>query len=84
MGRYLTIFITYCLTTWYIVDYSYNSGLREQKKELNKGQALCKAEKHTEAYVAFDGYGGMRCFIESTQYPHKAKGSSIVYIDNKE
>lgn len=42
---------------------------------------LCKAGKYEEAYVAFDRFDGMRCFKESTNYPHRAKGYSIVAFD---
>ena len=59
-------------------EVAYDEGVKVHKDQLEEALTMCKPSKHEEAYVAF-AYSGLRCFKESTQWPHKAKGYTIVY-----
>lgn len=59
-------------------EVAYNEGIKVNKDKIEEALSMCKAGKNEDAYVSF-AYNGMRCFKESTQFPHRAKGYTIVY-----
>ena len=78
---------------WHMLTYScfiyisllcgYKMGLSVHVDNLTRVSAECKAGKNQLSYVAFTSVGVPRCFLESTEYPHRAKGYTIVsnYIE---
>lgn len=77
MNKYLHM-VGYALTITISMIYGYNIGLQVHINNLEKVVAECKAGKNQLAYVAFTSIGIPRCFLESTEYPHRAKGYTIV------
>ena len=69
--------IGYLIAIALFCEVAYDQGIREHINKVNVAMSMCKAGKYEDAYVAF-AYGGVRCFKESTQWPHRAKGYTLV------
>lgn len=82
MNKYLHV-VLYALCITISLTYGYNIGLQVHIDNLTRVSAECKAGKNQLSYVAFTSVGIPRCFLESTEYPHRAKGYTIVsnYIE---